>query len=80
MPPGQIPIPFAAAPPATPAPAPAPKPAPRRQYTTDACDCRHAEGPYCAALTRDGGAPIAYHLARGGAQEGCPGHTPKRPR
>lgn len=75
MPPGQIPIPFAAAPPAAPAPSTAP-----RKRPTDACDCRHAEGPYCGALARDGGTPIANHIARGGAQDGCPGHTPKRTR
>lgn len=65
----------------TPAPAPAPSPAPTpRKRAPGACDCRHAEGPYCGALARDGGAPIAYHLARGGTQEGCPGHASKRTR
>ena len=67
----QLPLVWAArAPPAPePAPAPAPKPAPRRPRDPDACDCRHAEGT-----------PIAHHLARGGTQEGCPGHAPKRTR
>lgn len=76
----QLPLVWAARAPPAPEPAPAPKPAPRRPRDPDACDCRHAEGPYCGALARDGGTPIAHHLARGGTQEGCPGHTPKRTR
>lgn len=75
----QAPLPFL--PPRPAAAPPTPAKAPPRPSTAQPtiCACRNAEGPFCGALARDGGTPVADHIRRGGGQDGCPGYRPGRP-